>query len=100
MKMEGNEDDDDDPELDTDADSSISRVAHKMADKYVIDYSLKAADDVGQHSGPGYLPNGAAQRAVYNRPVVFRLVSFVWCFDGRDLRRSNLHSDRFTHYLF
>ena len=53
-----------------DADRGVAGEADEVADQHVVDDALQAADDVGQHGGPGDLPDRGPQRAFDDGAVV------------------------------
>ena len=64
------EDDDDDDELPRHADGGVAGVTHQVANEDVIHDALEAAEDVGEHGGPGELPDRPAQRPLDDGAVV------------------------------
>jgi hypothetical protein len=64
------EGDDDEKDLPAHADGGVAGVSDEMADHHVIDDALHAADDVGEHRGPGELPHRRTQRSLDDGAVV------------------------------
>ena len=64
------EDDDHDDELPRDADRGVAGVAHQVAHEDVIHDPLETADDVGEHRGPGELPDRGAERPFHEAAVI------------------------------
>ncbi len=69
-KQRPDEDDHHQHDLPAHADGRVALIADQVPDQHVIDDPLKTSDDVGDHRGPGNLPDGPAERPFDNRAVV------------------------------